>query len=278
MDNSESIVHYPLSIIRYPLSIRFYQSLPTIRMENLFLGIDVGASGIKGALVNVQTGEMAGARFRVDMPQPSTPENAAAAIVGIVEHFKYNGKIGVGFPSVVKNGIALTAANLDKSWIGANIETLIGKATGCEVIALNDADAAGMAEMRYGKGKGKLGTVVLITIGTGLGSAVFTDGYLLRNTEFGHLLMKNGVIAEKYAADSVRKNEELSWRKWGKRFNEFLEHVNLYVQPSLILLGGGSSKYFDEFKDRIKISTPVEPAQLLNSAGIIGAAVYAAEN
>ena len=247
-------------------------------MENLFLGIDVGASGIKGALVNVQTGEMEGARFRVDMPQPSTPENAAAAIAGIVEHFKYEGKIGVGFPSVVKNGVAMTAANLDKTWIGANIETVISKATGCEVIALNDADAAGMAEMRYGKGKGKLGTVVLITIGTGLGSAIFTDGHLLRNTEFGHLLMKNGMIAEKYAADSVRKNEELSWRKWGKRFNEFLEHVNLYVQPSLILLGGGSSKYFDEFKDRIKISTPVEPAQLLNSAGIIGAAVYAAEN
>ena len=247
-------------------------------MENLFLGIDVGASGIKGALVNVQTGEMEGARFRVDMPQPSTPDNAAAAIAGIVEHFKYEGKIGVGFPSVVKNGVAMTAANLDKTWIGANIETVISKATGCEVIALNDADAAGMAEMRYGKGKGKLGTVVLITIGTGLGSAIFTDGHLLRNTEFGHLLMKNGMIAEKYAADSVRKNEELSWRKWGKRFNEFLEHVNLYVQPSLILLGGGSSKYFDEFKDRIKISTPVEPAQLLNSAGIIGAAVYAAEN
>ena len=247
-------------------------------MENLFLGIDVGASGIKGALVNVQTGEMAGARFRVDMPQPSTPDNAAAAIAGIVEHFKYKGKIGVGFPSVVKNGVAMTAANLDKSWIGANIETVISTATGCKVIALNDADAAGMAEMRYGKGKGKGGTVVLITIGTGLGSAVFTDGHLLRNTEFGHLLMKNGMIAEKYAADSVRKNEALSWRKWGKRFNEFLEYVNLYVQPSLILLGGGSSKYFDEFKDRIKISTPVEPAQLLNSAGIIGAAVYAAEN
>ena len=247
-------------------------------MENLFLGIDVGASGIKGALVNVQTGEMEGARFRVDMPQPSTPDNAAAAIAGIVEHFKYEGKIGVGFPSVVKNGVAMTAANLDKSWIGANIETVISKVTGCEVIALNDADAAGMAEMRYGKGKGKLGTVVLITIGTGLGSAIFTDGHLLKNTEFGHLLMKNGMIAEKYAADSVRKNEELSWKKWGKRFNEFLERVNLYVQPSLILLGGGSSKYFDEFKERIKISTPVEPAQLLNSAGIIGAAVYAAEN
>ncbi len=247
-------------------------------MENLFLGIDVGASGIKGALVNVQTGEMATPRFRVEMPQPSTPENAAKAIVGIVEHFKYQGKIGVGFPSVVKNGIAMTAANLDKSWIGANIETVIKAATGCEVIALNDADAAGMAEMRYGKGKGKRGTVIFITIGTGLGSAVFTDGHLLKNTEFGHILLKNGLVAEKYAADSIRKSEELPWRKWGKRFNEVLEHIDLYLQPSLILLGGGSSKYFEEFKDRIKISTPVEPSTLLNSAGIIGAAVFAAEN
>ena len=247
-------------------------------MENLFLGIDVGASGIKGALVNVQTGQFEGERFRVDMPQPSTPENAAVAIAGIVEHFNYKGKIGVGFPSVVKNGVALTAANLDKTWIGANIETVIGAATGCKVIALNDADAAGMAEMRYGKGKGKLGTVVLITIGTGLGSAVFTDGHLLRNTEFGHILMKTDLIAEKYAADSVRKNEDLSWKKWGKRFNEFLERIDLYLQPTLILLGGGSSKDFDYFKDRIKIETPVIPAALLNSAGIIGAAVYAAEN
>ena len=247
-------------------------------MENLFLGIDVGASGIKGALVNVQTGQFESERFRVDMPQPSTPENAALAIAGIVEHFKYQGKIGVGFPSVVKNGVALTAANLDKTWIGANIETVIGAATGCKVIALNDADAAGMAEMRYGKGKGKLGTVVLITIGTGLGSAVFTDGHLLRNTEFGHILMKTDLIAEKYAADSVRKNEDLSWKKWGKRFNEFLERIDLYLQPTLILLGGGSSKYFEDFKERIKIETPVVPAALLNSAGIIGAAVYAAEN
>lgn len=247
-------------------------------MENFFLGIDVGASGIKGALVNVQTGEMVGKRYRVDMPQPSTPENAALAMAGIVKHFDYKGKIGVGFPSVVKNGVALTAANLDKTWIGANIETVVSTATGCEVIALNDADAAGMAEMRFGKGKGKLGTVVLITIGTGLGSAVFTDGHLLRNTEFGHILMKNGLVAEKYAADSIRKNEELSWRKWGKRFNEVLEYIDLYLQPSVIFLGGGSSKYFDEFKDRIKIKTPVEPAALLNSAGIIGAAVYAAEN
>ncbi|MBL7817282.1 MAG: ROK family protein [Saprospiraceae bacterium] len=242
------------------------------------LGIDVGASGIKGALVNIETGEFVGERFRVPMPDPSTPENAANAIAEIVKNFNYQGKIGIGFPSVVKKGIALTAANLHPSWIGCNIETVVNAATGCPVIALNDADAAGMAEMRFGKGKDKMGTVVLITIGTGLGSAVFTDGHLLRNTEFGHILMKTDLIAEKYAADSIRKKEELSWKKWGKRFNEYLQKLDLYLQPSLILLGGGSSKYFDEFKGKITIETPVEPATLLNSAGIIGAAVYAAES
>lgn len=242
------------------------------------LGIDVGASGIKGAIVDLETGEFIGKRFRVPMPDPSTPENAAQAIVEIVKHFNYSGTIGVGFPSVVKNGIALTAANLDKSWIGCNIETVIGDATGMRVIALNDADAAGMAEMRFGIGKGKMGTVVLITIGTGLGSAVFTDGHLLRNTEFGHFLMKKNLIAEKYAADSIRKSEGLSWKKWGKRFNEYLERLELYLQPTLILLGGGSSKYFDEYKDQFTIGTLVLPAELLNSAGIVGAAIYAAES
>jgi polyphosphate glucokinase len=242
------------------------------------LGIDVGASGIKGAMVDLETGEFVGSRFRVPMPSPSTPENAAKAMAEIVKHFDYSGTIGVGFPSVVKNGVAVTAANLDTAWIGCNIETVVGEATGCKVIALNDADAAGMAEMRFGIGKGKMGTVVLITIGTGLGSAVFTDGHLLRNTEFGHIWMKKELIAEKYAADSIRKKEALSWKKWGKRFNEYLERIELYLQPTLILLGGGASKDFAEFKNQITIQTPVMPAQLLNSAGIIGAAVYAAEN
>ena len=242
------------------------------------LGIDVGASGIKGAIVDLETGQFIGDRFRVPMPEPSTPENAALAIAEIVKNFNYSGKIGVGFPSVVKNGIALTAANLDSAWIGCNIETIIGEATGCRVVAINDADAAGMAEMRFGMGKGKMGTVVLITIGTGLGSAVFTDGHLLRNTEFGHILMKKDLVAEKYAADSIRKSEDLSWKKWGKRFNEYLERIELYLQPTLILLGGGSSKYFKEYKPQITIETPVMPAELLNSAGIIGAAVYAAES
>jgi polyphosphate glucokinase len=245
-------------------------------VKNL-LGIDVGASGIKGAIVDIATGAVIGERFRVEMPDPSTPENAAKAINDIVKNFNYNGPIGLGFPSVIKNGIASTAANLDKKWIGCNVEDIISKETGCKVVALNDADAAGIAEMRFGVGNGKKGTVVLITIGTGLGSAVFTDGYLVRNTEFGHILLKNGMIAEHFASNSAQKREDLSWKKWAKRFDEYLHHIELYLQPSLIILGGGSSKYFDEYKHKFTIDTPIMPAKLLNNAGIIGAAVYAAE-
>jgi polyphosphate glucokinase len=241
------------------------------------LGIDVGASGIKGAIVDLETGEFIGKRFRVEMPQPSTPENAAEAINEIVKNFNYKGRIGLGFPSVVKNGIVSTAANLDKSWIGCNVEEIVGKATGCEIVSINDADAAGLAEVRFGQGRGQIGTVVLITIGTGLGSAVFTDGHLLRNTEFGHILLKNGLIAEKYAADSIKQKEDLSWKKWGKRFDEYLQFLELYLQPNLIILGGGSSKYFEEYKHRFTIKTPIVAATLLNTAGIVGAAMYAAE-
>ena len=245
--------------------------------ESNILGIDVGASGIKAAVVNTETGEFIGERIRLEMPEESTPENTASTIKEIVKQLNYKGKIGVGFPSVVKNGVALTAANLDKKWVGCNIETTLSEAVGCPIIAVNDADAAGLAEMRFGHGKDAKGTVVLITIGTGLGSAVFTDGHLLRNTEFGHLLLKNGMIAEHYAASSAQKREDLSWKKWGKRFDEFLQLIEFYLQPNLIILGGGSSKYFEEYKQKFTIQTPIVPAITLNNAGIIGAAIYAAE-
>lgn len=245
--------------------------------KNHILGIDVGASGIKGAIVDLLTGEFVSERIRIEMPQPSTPDAAGAALNQIVKRIGYKGLIGVGFPSVVKNGVASTAANLDKGWIGCNIEEQLKEATGCDIVAINDADAAGLAEMRFGNGKNVMGTVVLITIGTGLGSAVFTDGHLLRNTEFGHILLKNGMIAEHYASSSVQEREELSWKKWGKRFNEYLQKLELYLQPNLFILGGGSSKYFDEYKQKFTISTPVIPAKTLNNAGIIGAAIYASE-
>ena len=273
--DSRKLCH-KLSTNNCQLSTKFNYQL--ILEQTHFLGIDVGASAIKGALVDISTGELTEKRFRIDMPKESTPQNVAGVIHDIVKHFKYKGQIGVGFPSVVKKGVAVTAANLDKSWIGCNIEETVSSATNCKVVALNDADAAGLAEMRFGLGKNVKGTVVLITIGTGLGSAVFTDGHLLKNTEFGHILMKNGMIGERYAADSARKREDLPLKKWAKRFNEYLELIELYLQPQIILLGGGTSKDFDEFKDKIKISTPVVPAQLLNNAGIVGAAMFAAES
>ena len=241
------------------------------------LGIDVGASGIKGAVIDLKTGELISERIRVEMPQPSTPENAANALNEIVQSLNYNGLIGVGFPSVIKKGIASTAANLDKTWIGCNVEDILSGVTGCPVVVVNDADAAGLAEVRFGNGKGVMGTVVLITIGTGLGSAVFTDGRLLRNTEFGHIFTKKGVIAESVASASAKEREDLSWKKWAKRFDDYLHQIDLYLQPNLIILGGGASKNFEEYKKRFTIDTPIVAAKLMNNAGIIGAAIYAAE-
>jgi polyphosphate glucokinase len=244
---------------------------------NQILGIDVGGSGIKGALVNVETGEMITPRFRLDMPQPSTPAAAADIVQQIVKHFNYKGKIGIGFPAVVKQNVAKTAANIDKSWIDTNVATALGSGLNdCQLFVANDADIAGVAEMQHGRGKGVMGTVVFITIGTGLGSALFRDGKLIPNTEFGHIRLKDGIVGEKFASASAREKEALSWKKWGKRFNNYLEFIELYLQPDLILLGGGSSKYFEEFKSKITIQTPVEPAILQNGAGIVGAAMYAA--
>lgn len=245
--------------------------------ENQILGIDVGASGIKGAIVNVKTGELVTERFRVPTPSPSKPKAVAKAIVEVTNHFQWKGLIGVGFPSVIQKGVAKTAANIDKKWIGTDVEKLLSTATGCPVYVRNDADVAGIAELEFGAGKGKEGTVILITIGSGLGSAVFTDGTLVPNSELGHLKFKGG-IAEHYAADSIRKKEDLSWEVWGKRFNEYLQHLEFLFSPDLILLGGGSSKKFEKYKHLIKTDCSVIPAKLLNHAGIIGAACLAALN
>jgi polyphosphate glucokinase len=243
--------------------------------ENKILGIDVGASGIKGAIVNVKTGELVTERFRVPTPFPSKPKAVAKAIAEVTNHFEWKDLIGVGFPSVIQNGIAKTAANIDKKWIGTDVEKLLSETTGCPVYVRNDADVAGIAELQFGAGQGKQGTVILITIGSGLGSAIFIDGILLPNSELGHLKFK-GMIAEHYAADSVRKKLELSWDDWGKRFNEYLQHLDFLFSPDLILLGGGSSKKFDKYKDLIETGCLVTPAKLLNNAGIIGAACLAA--
>jgi len=245
--------------------------------QKQFLGIDIGASGIKGAIVDVEKGVLIGERFRIPTPQPSRPKEVSIAFTEVVKYFGWEGKtIGCGFPSVIKKGIAQTAANINKSWLGANIAEIFSEHCGCPVIVRNDADVAGIAEMQFGVGKNVRGTVLIITIGSGLGSALFRDGVLVPNTELGHLYLKgHDDVAEFYAADSARKRKELSWEDWGFRFNEYLKHIELIIAPGLIVLGGGGSKKFDKFRDFITIETKVLPAILLNNAGIIGAAVHA---
>lgn len=246
-------------------------------MEHI-LGIDVGASGIKGALVASESGKLHGERFRVPTPQPSTPKAMSAAFAEIVEYFNYKGPVGCGFPSIVKNGVANSAANIDASWKGTNIEQVFGEATGCRVFATNDADAAGVAEMRYGMGEGEQGLVLLITIGTGLGSALFYKGQLVPNTELGHLLWKHGKSAEAWCSSGARTRLKISRMDWAERFNEYLNHLELLFSPDLFILGGGESKYFEQYKHILQTEARITPAKLLNNAGIIGAAGYAAEN
>ncbi|MCB0675315.1 MAG: ROK family protein [Saprospiraceae bacterium] len=238
------------------------------------LGIDVGGSGIKGALVDVMSGEMLTERIRLETPQPAMPDSMAEVVAEIVREFDWEGKVlGCGFPAIVKGGVARSAANIHHSWIGVNIEALLEEVTGCRVHALNDADAAGIAAMQFGAGRDILGTVILITIGSGLGSALFTDGFLVRNTELGHIFL-NGMIAEHYASDATRKQLELDWEEWGGRFNQFLNHVERVFSPDLILLGGGGSKKYEFYQEYLHLDTKVIPAKLLNQAGIIGAAFF----
>lgn len=240
------------------------------------LGIDIGGSGIKGAPVNVETGELVGERLRIETPLPSTPENCAHVIKEIVDFFKYEGPIGVTFPAVVKNGVTLTAANVDKSWIHFEAEKLLKQETGARLIMLNDGDAAGIAEMAFGAGKGVLGTVAMFTFGTGIGSAIFTDGVLVRNTEFGHLIVR-GKDAEARSSARVKEDKDLSWKDWSKRVNEFFVEIDKLFSPDLIIIGGGISKKFDKYNKFLKSDATIVPAKLFNDAGIIGAAMAASK-
>lgn len=240
------------------------------------LGIDIGGSGIKGALVDIHTGELATERHRIPTPQPAKPDAVAEVVAEIVQHFEYDGPIGITFPAVVKGGVTLSAANVDDEWIGIDAEGLFEETTGKRVLVLNDADAAGIAEFTYGAGKGNSGTVIVLTFGTGIGSAIFVNGRLIPNTEFGHMELK-GMDAEHYAANSVRKDEDLSWKKWAKRVSKFLNAMDTLFSPDLYIFGGGVSKKHEKFFEYLKTDTPVTPATLLNEAGIIGAALAAAD-
>jgi polyphosphate glucokinase len=238
------------------------------------LGVDIGGSGIKGAPVDTATGQLLAERFRIATPKSGTPRALAKTLKTLVQHFQWNGLIGCGFPAVVQNGIAKTASNIDNKWIESDVVGLFTEATNCKTWVVNDADAAGLAEMKFGAGREQNGIVMLLTIGTGIGSAMFTGGRLVSNTELGHIYL-NGEIAEDYASDAVRKKLDLTWKKWGKRFDKYLRHVENIFWPDLIIIGGGMSKRFDKFKESLSVKTTVVPAQLLNDAGIIGAALFA---
>ena len=239
------------------------------------LGIDVGGTGIKGAIVNTETGELISKRRRIATPQPATPEAVAETIQKLIEHFKWEGPVGCGFPTPLKNGKCLTGGNLHKDWKNLKVDDFFKNKTGNTFSVVNDADAAGLAEISFGAGKGKKGTVIMITLGTGIGSGVFLDGKLLPNTELGHVLYKNGEIFEKYAADSVRKKENLTRKEWGKRLHKYFKHINLLLSPDLFIVGGGASKKLGKFVNHIRIDTPIVAAEAENEAGIIGAAMAA---
>ena len=241
------------------------------------LGIDVGGTGIKGAVIDTATGELAGERVRIESPRPATPESVGAAIRSLVERHRWSGPVGIGFPAAIQHGVARTAANIDPSFIGLSVADHFSRQTGCPVHVANDADVAGLAEMRLGAGRGVAGVVLVVTIGTGLGTALFADGHLLPNTELGHILLDNGLEAERYASEAARDAENLKWKDWGDRFDRYLIAMENLFWPDLIVLGGGASKKLDKFAARITVQTPVVPARFLNQAGMIGAALFAEE-
>ncbi len=238
------------------------------------LGIDIGASGIKGAPVDTQKGRLLEPRHRIATPQPATPERVAETVTALVRHFDWQGTIGIGFPAVVQQGVVRTASNIDRSWIGCDARALFSEATGCDVQIVNDADAAGLAEMLFGAGRNHRGVALVVTIGSGLGTAIISDGVLVPNTELGHITL-HGMAAEKYAADSVRKKEDLSWPEWGRRFNEYLQEMEKLIWPDLIILGGGASKKLHKFSAQLDVRAEVVAAELRNEAGLVGAAARA---
>ena len=238
------------------------------------LGIDVGGSGIKGAPVDTQAGKLTGERLRIPTPEPAEPHPVAQVVAQIAQSFNWKGPIGIGFPAPIKNGVAMMAANVSPKWIGVNGDDVFTKITGCDCTLINDADAAGLAEMAFGAGRGKIGTVIMLTLGTGIGSAVFFDGKLLKNTEFGHIQI-DGEDAEARASSAARDREDLSWKKYAKRLDVYLHMMNKLFWPDLFIIGGGISKKSSDFLPLLTVDVPIVPAQLLNEAGMIGAAMAA---
>ena len=239
------------------------------------LGIDIGGSGIKGAVVDCENGELLSERLRVPTPQPATPAAVAEAVRALLGLFAWNGVVGIGFPAIVSAGVARSAANISPDWIGVNVAELMTATTGCDCFVLNDADAAGLAEMEFGAGRGREDAVLVLTLGTGIGSALFYQQRHFPNLELGALSLKGG-LAEQYAAAVIRKQAKLSWKAWSKRLNLFLAHVERLLCPDLIVVGGGVSRRSEKFFPYLTTRAELMPARLLNQAGIIGAACYAA--
>ncbi len=247
-------------------------------MSKIAFGVDIGGSGIKGAPVTLKSGELTEDRFRIETPQPTTPDAVARTVAEIVAHFRPKSHVptGVTFPGVVQQGVIRTAANLDPSLVGVNLAEAIRAASRREVRVMNDADAAGYAEFQYGAAEGKDGLVLLVTLGTGIGTALIADGRLVPNTELGHLMI-DGRDAEEYAAESARDRHDLDWAAWASHVNHYLQEMERLLWPDLIIIGGGVSKDYEEFVPLLDLRAPVVPAALRNEAGIVGAAAQAAE-
>jgi polyphosphate glucokinase len=244
-------------------------------VSDLRYGVDIGGTGIKGATVDISTGQLTTERVRVLTPHPATPDSVAPVVADVVRGSSYSGPVGCAFPAVVKDGIAYTAANIDPAWIGTSVAQTVSKQlANAAVSVINDADAAGVAEMRFGVGQDVGGVVVMLTVGTGIGSAVFVDGELLPNTELGHLEV-DGHVAEHRASEVARETHELTRKQWAKRFNRYLEVLEALLWPDLVIIGGGVSKAPEKFMPLLESKAKIVSAALANSAGIIGAALAA---
>jgi polyphosphate glucokinase len=250
----------------------------TVKRGEQAFGIDIGGTGIKGAVVDTTKGVLVTERTRILTPQPSTPEAVAEVVAQLVSGAGWTGEIGATFPAVIKHGVAQSAANVDPAWLGTDVDKTFTEAVGAgsEVIVLNDADAAGIAEARFGAAKGVDGVVIMLTFGTGIGSALLMNGVLVPNTELGHLQL-DGHDAETRAAASVRDEHDMSYKRWAKRVDHYMQHVERLFSPDLFVVGGGVSKDADKWVHFLDLKAPVKPAQLQNDAGIVGAAIAVAE-
>ncbi|AVR43973.1 polyphosphate glucokinase [Christiangramia fulva] len=239
------------------------------------LGIDIGGSSLKGAIVNVETGKLVTPRHKILTPEDREPEGMALAVKEMLEHFNYKGIVGCGFPTIVKKGVCKGIGNLSRKWMDVNAEKLFEDVTGEDFTVVNDADAAGLAEVKFGAGRNEDGFILMITVGTGLGSGAYLHGELIPNFELGQIPYKEFVKIEDWAASSIKTSENLNYKDWAYRFNVFLNYVFVILNPDLMIIGGGISNNWDDFSRYIDVDTRVVPAELRNNSGILGAALAA---